>query len=537
MKIINRIKKIINHRLENHEWDKWINKVVKENQNLWTRCNEKKEGDNVFIANTIHDANEFLYEGLVFAKGMEEEKFCNIWVLSMKNDRGIKALVSSFGAKYQKILRTDFRMVVKTLCYVLDFARKGATGSKLLQAECSGIVIGPVIYDTILVEVGEYTINKMNTVRQFFILWKYVYATYKLEELFNYYKPTDCIVMEEAYEAELYRRISVKHNTNVLWVNKMVKQYVDFEGKPTVFFQEVLEREILESIEKIKGVDYEKETERMINSYYKMGDGEAVQGRTLTGLAVNGKIYASKEEIEKTMKIDLNKKNVFVFAHCLTDGPHTCPELFYQDFFQWLDETLKLASQVSGINWIVKFHPDRFIRNIAERKGENIIKKKYGGIENIYFFPDNYSIASVVPIADVIVTACGEVGEEMSCFGIPTVAAGKPYYAKMSYAHSFSQKEKYEETLKMIECIEKMSEEEVKDAKKFFYAHSISSRLIDGDIIGNHIVECNNRRLKEQVPPRTINIYFLKKMVEDNMIRKVRESKLFGLGMEHRKGS
>jgi len=533
MRIIYKIKCFIEHRLENYEWSECIKAFGKANKKIWDSPDRDMKKGHIFIANTIHNANEFLYEVLLFAKGMEKERPSNICVLSMKKDRGIRTFVDSFGAKYRMILQYDLIVAIKTCLLIIQLFRKKLDGTKLLATECCEILIGPAIYDTILLKLGEYTIRRVNQIAYFHILWRFIYATYKLDRLFAYYTPAACIVMEEAYEAEIFRRMAVKYDVNIIWVNKMVKQYVDVNGEKTTYYQRILEREILEHFEKSEKENFEEQTQKMLKAYYEKGNESELRGRTLTGLAVKGKIYASEETIRENLKIDLNRKNVFVFCHCLTDGPHGCPNLCFNDYFEWLDETLMVAKEIKDVNWIVKFHPDRVRRNVGERRGESKIREKYNNVSNIFFFPDNYSIASVVPVADIIVTACGEVGEEMACFGIPTIAAGKPYYGNMKYIHSFSDKVEYKKCLREISKVDKLTDEEILLAKKFFYAHSISSKLIDGDTIGKLIIECNNRRLREKVAPRVINIYFLKKILENDIIKQSKKSSLYEFGKSH----
>ena len=55
------------------------------------------------------------------------------------------------------------------------------------------------------------------------------------------------------------------------------------------------------------------------------------------------------------------KKKVVIFLHCFFDSPHVYRNMLYSDFYEWIGDTLKVASEVSKqgkIDFYVKPHPN-----------------------------------------------------------------------------------------------------------------------------------------------------------------------------------
>ena len=534
-KKVNYLKRFLNHRKENIIQYQKIKAFCKKNAAFWEKEDKsfEKQDRNVFIANTLYNMCEYLYETILYAKGMEAAGKCKIWVLSARKEMLFHKICRSFGVDGILLNNVSWKRYLKNIFYTFKILFDIRKGMDLLQYKHKGILIGPSIYDTILVHTGRCTYENTVNVRIYKIIFSAIMITDELMVLFEKKHPDVCIVMEEAYEAEIYRRVVQHFGGKIIWVNKLIKEYIGLDGQGTVLYDNAVKREIDEAL-KLMGEDttYVEKVDAILKEYYEYGDVTGMKGRVMSGDAVKGKRTVSKEEVEKTLKLKKNRKNIFIFAQCMTDGPHACPELLYRDYYIWLDKTLEIATKIRNVNWIVKFHPDRFRRKRAEGIETNRIIDKFKKFNHIFFYPDQYSLSSVIPVADAVVTARGKVGEELSCYGVPVVTAGKPCYSVWGYTYTYDSVKEYEECLYNIASIDRLSEDKIKLAKKVFWAHTIGVHEIARDEIMNYIIEANKMRRKEGMVGRQVNIYYMNAVTDDNCINMMKKSSLYLEGMK-----
>lgn len=531
--LIKRMNRIVVHIKE--LFLKWVNgrKFCAKNIKFWKQTLHGK--NNVYIAYTLHNMPEMLYEALLFSRGMlSAVSNYNVIALTSKGEMNFKALCKSFYTKYHILNKFSIKSYARALLETYKMQRKSSSGERLLSYTYRDILIGTSVYDTILVKTGRCTYEGEKDKKIFKIMFKSILLVDELIDVFSKKVPMVCIVMEEAYEAEIYRRVAAAYGGNIIWIGQLFKQYIDQNGNGTIFYDNAVKREIKEALDEIGGnKDYIINVNEQLMNYYQNGKVEGIKGRVLSGDAVKDKITRTKEEIINALNLTCNKKNVLVFAHCMSDGPHACPQLLYQDYYVWLRQTLKIACNNTKVNWIVKFHPDRFWRGGQEKADTDRIIEEFKEYDNIYFFPDNYSLLSAKNIADIIITARGKVGEEMSCFGTPVITAGRPCYSVWGYTYSFNTVEEYEECLKNIHKIDKLDDCKVDMAKRVFYAHSISAIEMTDDDIGQVIANSMKRRRKGNCSSRIIDISFYQQILCDDMLGQMRKSHIYNIGKQY----
>ena len=88
-----------------------------------------------------------------------------------------------------------------------------------------------------------------------------------------------------------------------------------------------------------------------------------------------GKKVFTREELQKKLGLDDKKKNVVIMAHTFTDAVFNYGNYYYRDYYDWTEKTLKIASKVKDVNWILKPHPTRAAYNESKDSIENMFKK------------------------------------------------------------------------------------------------------------------------------------------------------------------
>ena len=190
------------------------------------------------------------------------------------------------------------------------------------------------------------------------------------------------------------------------------------------------------------------------------------EGNKDTVCAFADKKIITSEELKKEMGLNSRYKNIIIMCHCFSDNAHSCDELIFDDYYIWLEETLKIIKEIKDVNWIVRAHPTRKLYGESDevRKLFEQYKSEY-----MFYFPEEYSGELVKDLADAIVTVGGTAGYEYTCFGIPVVLAGKPFYSGYGSTIDAKTKEEYKEILCNIGKLEKLNERQINIAKELYY--------------------------------------------------------------------
>jgi len=163
-----------------------------------------------------------------------------------------------------------------------------------------------------------------------------------------------------------------------------------------------------------------------------------------------------------------DKPLVFVMLHAFNDFPHY-EDILFDDYYHWLIETLKTASGVDNVNWIIKEHPS------AMFWPDNLDLKKlitdYNKNENFVLLnhDENFNAACIKEIATATITCIGTAGLEFSCFGIPAILSGKNHYSNYGITINNESLADYKSSLLNILSTEKLVERDKLKAKILFF--------------------------------------------------------------------
>lgn len=151
------------------------------------------------------------------------------------------------------------------------------------------------------------------------------------------------------------------------------------------------------------------------------------------------------------LKIDQSseKRPLVIMLHSFFDSPHVYKDMIFEDFSEWLKETLKYI-QEQGLqnkyNIIIKPHPNRFDGEdeiIDELIADFNFVKKLNGNES------NNSIMAASPAA--IVTVYGTVSAEFSFMGIPVITCGDNPTSSFEFCFQANNKLEYFEFIRNAE--------------------------------------------------------------------------------------
>jgi hypothetical protein len=145
--------------------------------------------------------------------------------------------------------------------------------------------------------------------------------------------------------------------------------------------------------------------------------------------------------ITETLELDSDKPTVVVFSHVLWDANLFYGEDLFEDYGEWLVETVLAAVRNPSVNWLIKLHPanvwKRSLQGVTGEYSEiTLLRERVGPL------PDHISVLSpetrvsslsLYRFADVGITVRGTPGMEMACFGKPVITAGTGRYSGLGF--------------------------------------------------------------------------------------------------------
>jgi hypothetical protein len=181
------------------------------------------------------------------------------------------------------------------------------------------------------------------------------------------------------------------------------------------------------------------------------------------------KQHLTRDVVVNSLGLDPSRKSVAVMAHMFADAPHANPNNLFDDYGDWLEQTLDHASLIDEVNWLVRQHPyERLVNQTAEF--DRIIGK-YRTCENIHIVPTSFATSSLYDVVDLTVTVAGTAGLEFAAAGIPCLLAGKPFYSGGGFTIEPTNKESYFAALHQVASYPKLSPDQTSCAKEYAYIH------------------------------------------------------------------
>ena len=79
-------------------------------------------------------------------------------------------------------------------------------------------------------------------------------------------------------------------------------------------------------------------------------------GLTSRDFSINANVV-EPIKLKNELELEVNKKTATIFAHILWDATYFYGDSIFDDYEQWLIETIRLANRNDAVNWIIKLHP------------------------------------------------------------------------------------------------------------------------------------------------------------------------------------
>lgn len=187
----------------------------------------------------------------------------------------------------------------------------------------------------------------------------------------------------------------------------------------------------------------------------------------------DGKEIVDADYIRRRLGLDPSKKTAVIFCHIFYDATFFYGRSVFDDYEQWLIETVRSAIANPALNWIVKVHPVNVWRSRMD--GVEMAQLEAATLERHFGkLPDHIKLMgadteistfSLFSVADYGLTVRGTIGLELPCFGIPVVTAGTGRYSGRGFTIDPATREAYGAVLAKLHDVPRLDDEAVRLAR------------------------------------------------------------------------
>lgn len=190
-----------------------------------------------------------------------------------------------------------------------------------------------------------------------------------------------------------------------------------------------------------------------------------------------GKSVIEADAVRRALGLDPVKKTAIIFCHILYDATFFYGESLFEDYEQWMVETVRAAIANPNLNWVVKVHPVNVWRSkmdgseLVQLEAETL-RKHFGDLPpHVTIMPADTGINtfSLFEVADVGLTVRGTIGMELPCFGIPVVTAGTGRYSGRGFTIDPKTREEYVTLLARLDEVPRLDAETMRRARLHYY--------------------------------------------------------------------
>jgi hypothetical protein len=370
----------------------------------------------------------------------------------------------SLVAKARNLMRQlSHRARLSGICRRLQKLEGAALRRELLGLRMAGIPVGDLVYDSYLDVSRRATIDALND-KLTETIGRALRFCDEFEHLLSTQDIRAVIASHTVYiDYGIPLRLALKHGRSAfgkVWLDPIgVRHYqrleeaAEFAGMPVApaldYFRQHLGPKLLERADEYFPPAPKK---KMSLDYFRFGYG-------------TDKTDYSKHELIALLGLDPAKKTCLIMAQQFTDAPHCYPDMIFDDYYDWLDQTLAFVATQGQVNWLLRQHPYEVLVGEAEFF-DALARRHMGSGSCIKLVPNSVTTSSLFDCTDVVTTAIGSGGIEFASVGVPCILAGRPFYGDCDFAIRPRTREDYFATLAAVPSLGRLSERQIMAAKE-----------------------------------------------------------------------
>jgi hypothetical protein len=190
-----------------------------------------------------------------------------------------------------------------------------------------------------------------------------------------------------------------------------------------------------------------------------------------------GKMLLTPDQVRTSLGLDASKKTAVIFTHILYDATFFYGESLFEDYEEWLIETVRAAIANPRLNWVVKVHPVNVWRSRVDgaelvQLEADALRKEFGALPSyVKLMPADTEVNtfSLFDVADYGLTVRGTIGMELPCFGIPVVTAGTGRYSGRGFTLDPKTRDEYRTLLGRLDQIPRLDDVAIRRARLHYH--------------------------------------------------------------------
>ncbi len=385
------------------------------------------------------------------------------------------------------------------------------TKKDLINLKIDNYEIGKYLYDHILISFKIPTIEYFSFAIRKRLLMEICYFFY-FKKVISEYNIKMIVIGDNVYRYGLLFELAKQNNIECVapislntYSTTLFKEPIDFTNhyrRPEQATLNVLENNIVD---------------KYVDDYFEKRFSANLDRHDVKNAFSKDKPILSKDEVVEQYNLNPNLPIVIVMAHVFCDAPHGNPGLLFDDYYDWIVNTITSLNKNKQVNFLVKEHPSAELYN---EKGR--VSKILSSLQlNHLLIDEKMHNMTILNDFDVVVTCGGTIGLEFCYKSKPVVLGSKPPYSGFGFTHEPTTKEDYNSLMVSgIESLPKLDETQRDNVKKFIYHDFVLmdnyhenlelggqqfyfGKEIDYDMFYDEVIKYNDNKLEDQ------NIYQL----------------------------
>lgn len=182
------------------------------------------------------------------------------------------------------------------------------------------------------------------------------------------------------------------------------------------------------------------------------------------------------------LDIPTDRQLAVIYSHVLWDASLFFGTDIYDDYAQWLVETVRGAAENANLHWVVKAHPSNVFRvqhgDISGEAAEmSLLRREFPDLpEHVSVLPPDFDLSSMTLYqhADFGLTVRGTAGLEMATFSKPVLTCGTGHYIGQGFTLDSASRDEYQRRLATLHSLPPLPPGPTHRAR--LYAHALFLR-------------------------------------------------------------
>lgn len=435
--------------------------MIESNKKFWSKENKKDDSNGYLLYEMFYAEPAMIYgiakTALTIAKNKGLKPIC---ITGLRGDKKRFELINSMNDTIKGNPFSFFISSAKNSLSMCKYFFSIKNKQDLLKLKINQYEIGPYIYDAILRALNLSEVNIITFSIKKIIILELCYF-YLFKGLLKRYNIKTIVIGDTAYRSGLLFELA-KHN-NIECITPInlnafsMRKYSEYNE-----FNIHNRKPYLNILNKLN----KNEINKYIDEYFeKRFSANLEQHDVLKAFSNKKKIY-TKSEIVKQYNLNENLPIVIVMNHIFCDAPHAYPDGLYDDYKDWLVNTIINLKKNKNINFLIKEHPSADLYDELD-----VINDILRGLdcEHLLLKDDVHSL-TVLNEFDVVITCGGTIGQEFVYKGKPVVLAAKPPYSGFGFTTEPKSKEEYENLMQSgVEKLPLLNQEQKEAVNKVIY--------------------------------------------------------------------